>query len=308
MHRGNVMLLAGLCAGAVVAMLIAAATLRSPDPVAASAPLLGTAPPVTTSVATTASSAPPDTTVAKPSPKPDQDQDQEQGRLPSGAELAKLVPGKVSVLVHDRKSGEDVVSYRPETTYTSASLVKLLIAFEALRQGTEPDVVAEMLSRSDDNVASRLWANLGGPAIVSGWAARIGMRSTRPPADPAHWGSTIVTAADLVKLYEYLMDKAPEGTRQVVLRALDAATQHGADGFDQFFGIPGAVTAADWAVKQGWSCCDPGRNLHTSGLVGGRRYIVVVLSAQSADTGWPTASDRVTAVVKALSGPLGWAK
>jgi hypothetical protein len=302
MHRRNVVLLSGLCAGAVTAMLIAAATLHPPAPVAASGPLLGTAPPVTTSVATTASSAPPATTPAKPSPTPD------QGPLPSGAELAKLVPGKVSVLVHDRKNGEDVVSYRPDATYTSASLVKLLIAFEALRQGTDSGVVAEMLSRSDDNVASQLWGKLGGPSIVSGWAARIGMKSTRPPDDPGHWGSTIVTATDLVKLYEYLMEKAPEGTRQVVLRALDGATEHGADGFDQFFGIPGAVTAADWAVKQGWSCCDPGRNLHTSGLVGGRRYVVVVLSAQSAGTGWQVASDRVTAVVKALSGPLGWAK
>jgi D-alanyl-D-alanine carboxypeptidase len=302
MHRRNVVLLTGLCAGAVTAMLIAAATVGPPAPVAASGPQLGTAPPVTTSVATTASSAPPTTTPAKPSPTPDPDD------LPSGAELAKLVPGKVSVLVHDRKNGEDLVSYRPDATYTSASLVKLLIAFEALRQGTDSGVVAEMLSRSDDNVASQLWGKLGGPAIVSGWAARIGLKSTRPPEDPGHWGSTIVTAADLVKLYEYLMDKAPEGTRQVVLRALDGATEHGADGFDQFFGIPGTVTATDWAVKQGWSCCDPGRNLHTSGLVGGRRYIVVVLSAQSAGTGWQAASDRVTAVVKALSGPLGWTK
>ena len=59
-------------------------------------------------------------------------------------------------------------------------------------------------------------------------------------------------------------------------------------------------------MKQGWSCCDPGRNLHTSGLVGGRRYVVVVLSAQPAGTSWAKASQNVTAVVKALSGPLGW--
>ncbi|WP_410621110.1 hypothetical protein [Amycolatopsis sp. cmx-8-4] len=165
-----------------------------------------------------------------------------------------------------------------------------------------------MLSRSDDDIASQLWSKLGGPALVTSWAARIGMTSTRPPADPGHWGSTVVTATDLVRLYEYLMDDAPETTRQVVLHALDGATEHGADGFDQYFGIPGTVTAADWAVKQGWSCCDPGRELHTSGLVAGRRYIVVVLSAQSAGTGWPEASDRVTAVVKALSEPLGWAR
>jgi D-alanyl-D-alanine carboxypeptidase len=217
------------------------------------------------------------------------------------------VPGKLSVLVRDRRTGEDVVSHRPDATYTSASLVKLLIAFEALRQSVPAETVAQMLSRSDDEIASRLWTRLGGSSIVTGWAARIGMTSTRPPADPGHWGSTVVTATDLARLYGYLMEKAPDATRQVILRALDGATARGADGFDQHFGIPGAVTATDWGVKQGWSCCDPGRDLHTTGLVGDRRYIVVVLTAQPAPTGWATASQRVTAVVKALSGPLGWA-
>jgi hypothetical protein len=287
------MLLAGTCAGAVAAMLVVAAAVRPPAPHAAAGPALMTAPSYTTSVATTATSAPPETTAKAPT-------------VPDGASLAKLVPGKVSVLVHDRKNDRDVVSYRPDATYTSASLVKLLIALEALRQGEPAGEVAEMLSRSDDDVASRLWMRLGGPEIVTSWATRIGLKSTTPPADAGHWGSTLVTAADLVRTYRYLMDEAPDGTRQVVLRALDGATEHGADGFDQFFGIPGAVTAADWAVKQGWSCCDPGRNLHTSGLVGGRRYIVVVLSAQPAATSWAKASQNVTAVVKALSVPLGW--
>ena len=49
------------------------------------------------------------------------------------------------------------------------------------------------------------------------------MTSTRPPADGNHWGSTLVTAADLVRFYSYLMDAAPGATRQVVLRALDGA-------------------------------------------------------------------------------------
>jgi hypothetical protein len=294
MQRGNAMLLAGTCAGAVVAMLVVAATVRPPGPAEAAGPALTTAPSLTTSVATTATSAPAATSAKSPP-------------VPGGASLATLVPGKLSVLVYDRKNDRDVVSYRPDATYTSASLVKLFIAFEALRQGEPAGEVAEMLSRSDDDVASRLWTKLGGTAIVTSWAARIGLKSTRPPADDGHWGSTLVTAADLVRFYRYLMDEAPDGTRQVVLRALDGATERGADGFDQFFGIPGAVTAADWAVKQGWSCCDPGRNLHTSGLVGGRRYIVVVLTAQPAATSWATATQRVTAVVKALSGPLGWA-
>lgn len=280
------MLLAGTCAGAVVAMLVVAAVVRPPGPAEAAGPQ---PPALITSVATTATSA------ARPAAK-----------LPDGATLAALVPGRLSVLVHDRRTGRDLVSYRPDATYTSASLVKLFIALEALREGEPADEVAEMLSRSDDDVASRLWTRLGGPKIVTSWAARMGLAATRPPSDDSHWGSTLVTAADLVRVYRYLMDETPAGARQVVLRALDGATERAADGFDQFFGIPDAVTAADWAVKQGWSCCDPGRNLHTSGLVGDRRYIVVVLSAQPASTGWAKASRNVTAVVKALSGPLGW--
>ncbi len=286
MRRANAKLLAGACAGAVAAMLAVAAAVRPPGP-AEAGPLPVVPPPVMTSVATTATAA--------PAPE-----------LPAGAQLAGLVPGKVSVLVHDRKTGRDLVSHRPDATYPAAALAELLIALEALRQGEPAGAVAEMLSRGDDAIASRWWAELGGPAIVSGWAARIGMTSTRPPADPGQWGRTLVTAADLARFYRYLLDDAPVATRQIVLRALDSTARRAADGSAQLFGVPAAVTATDWAVKQGWSCCEPDRVLHTSGVVADRRYVVVVLTAQPAATGWPDGTQRVTAVVKALSRPFGW--
>ncbi len=286
MHRRNATLLAGTCAGAVAAVLVVAAAVRPPGP-AEALPWPAPPPALTTSAATTATAAPPETPVPG---------------LPDGAALTRLVPGKLSVLVHDRRTGRDLVVHQPDATYPAASLVKLLIALEALRQGEPAGVVAEMLSRSDDEVAGRLWAQLGGPAIVTGWAARIGLTSTRSPAEPGRWGSTLVSAADVVRCYRYLLDAAPAATRQIVLRALESAARRGADGFEQLFGVPAAVTATDWAVAQGWSCCD----LHTSGVVGDRRYVVVVLTAQPAVTSWAIASQRVTAVVKALAGPLGW--
>lgn len=69
--------------------------------------------------------------------------------------------------MHDRPAGTDLVSYRPDAIYTSASVVKLLIAFQALDEGASEDVVKEMLSRSDDATASQLWVRFGGPSIVT---------------------------------------------------------------------------------------------------------------------------------------------
>lgn len=285
------MVLSGVALGALVAALSVAAAVRTPGPVAVAAVMPTSSAPAPSTEKPTPSSPTP-TTVA----------------VPTGASLAKLVPGQLSVLVHDRQTGKDLVSYRPGATYTSASVVKLLIAFQVLDQGGSPSAVQEMLSRSDDATASELWTAYGGPSIVTRWAEKIGMTSTKPPstADPGHWGSTKIDATDLAKLYEYLMDKAPAGLRKTVLSALDNATQRGADGFDQYFGIPGAVTKTDWGVKQGWSCCDPGRNLHTTGLVDQRRYIVIVLSAQPSSTSWATASGRVTQVVQQLAAAFGW--
>ncbi|MDQ7804814.1 hypothetical protein Q5425_13790 [Amycolatopsis sp. A133] len=56
-------------------------------------------------------------------------------------------------------------------------------------------------------------------------------------------------------------------------------------------------------VEQGRSCRDPDRTVPTGGVVG-RRY--VVLTAQPAVASRPSATQCVTTVVKALSGPLGW--
>jgi hypothetical protein len=239
------MLVAVTCAAAVTATLTVAAAVRPPESTVSTA-----TPPVSTSVATTATSAPPS--------------------VPGDAELAALVPGRLSVLVHDRRTRRDVVSYRPDAAYPAASLVKLLIALEARKRGVPSAEVAELLS-GDDAVTGRWWTRLGGPAIVTGWAARLGLTGTRPPADPRRWEDTVVTAADLARGYRSLL---AEGARPEM-------------------------------VMEGASCCSPARNLHAAGVLADDRYIVVVLTAQPAELGRATAAERVAAVVKALSVPLG---
>ena len=66
-----------------------------------------------------------------------------------------------------------------------------------------------MLSRSDDDLASRFWSAYGGPSIVTGWAKKIGLTGTRAPADPGRWGDTLITAKDVVRIYQYVLAHRP---------------------------------------------------------------------------------------------------
>ncbi|MCP2260535.1 Beta-lactamase class A [Streptoalloteichus tenebrarius] len=214
----------------------------------------------------------------------------------------------LGVAVYDRRRGAFLARYGADRRFTSASLVKVLIALEALdRQRGGPsaglaDQLHQMLARSDDGIANVLWPQHGGPEIVRRVAARAGMTHTRPPKDPDRWGDTVVTAGDVVALYQYVVDEAPPAHRDLLLRALRAAPRRAADNLDQHFGIPRAAGGRPWAVKQGWACCLPDRVLHTTGLVGpGDRHIVVVLSSHPARRSQSVAAGYVTAATAALT-------
>ncbi len=101
MHRRTAMLVAGMCAGAMVATLGVAAAVRPPGP-AAVGPLPATPPTLTTSVATTATAAPPETP-AKKTPAPS----------PAGPGRAHLAPGKPGALVRDRETFSTTLPPRP---------------------------------------------------------------------------------------------------------------------------------------------------------------------------------------------------
>lgn len=223
--------------------------------------------------------------------------------------VADVPDGNISIAVFDRANNKLVGSYNPDTPWFTESVVKLLIGLDSLDHGGSASTVAEMISRSDDNTASNLWGKLGGVKIVSTMAAKIGLHDTTPPKNPGEWGDTRTTANDLVLIYQYILDTAPAGERDTILTAMHNATNLGADGTDQYFGIPyGIGSATYWAVKQGWACCEPGWVLNTTGLVGpDQRYIVAALTVH--DTGGGSAvrkkdSDELTAAIKDLLADL----
>jgi hypothetical protein len=269
---------------------------------------------------------------------------------PSAAASPVIPPGVVAgIAVYDRQTATFTEAHNATTRFRSASLVKLLIALDYLWDRRPGYVVAPadrawfdlMLRSSDDSAASYFWGRAGSGAVVSRMVSRLGLKDTSPPPpDRSGWGSTAVSAADLVRVYRYLLDTAPAPVRELVMGDLHRSTRCGTDGFDQSFGIP-SVFPKPWSAKQGWyefggvpavRCVEnaaytgpdytgpvgasarvipagnavdyAGEVLHTTGTVGeGDRTIVVVLTLHRHGIPFATASSAVTNLVAGLPVP-----
>lgn len=212
----------------------------------------------------------------------------------------------LGAVVYDRTTSTELLSVDADRQFRSASLVKLLIAIDALRRGAgdaQREQIARMLSMSDDNIASSLWVQ-GGPGIITRMVALIGLQGTEPPEQAGKWGEVKLTAHDLVLVYQYIMNNLAPADHALIVDALAQAPQHAADGFDQYFGIPDGLNT-QWAIKQGWGNNSTAMVLHSTGLVGAdNRYIVILLTEHPLGSGWRTSATSVTAVAKALDGQL----
>lgn len=249
------------------------------------------------------------------------------------------------IVVLDRLTGEYVVRQNASMRFRSASVVKLLIVLDHLWDLDPGHAVPAadrarldvMLRSSEDSVATSLWKRHGGRAVVSRMVTRLGLVDTTPPpiAQPGFWGYTAISAADVVRVYRYLLEMAPAPVRDYVLGNLRQSTKCGTDRYDQSFGIPGAF-GRPWAVKQGWSgfgdrpvtgcvadaamttatnaprdavLATPGPDmagevLHTTGTVGtDDRAIVVILSVHRDGTPFDRAAAALTQLARTVPVP-----
>ena len=220
-----------------------------------------------------------------------------------------VVPGaSVGLLVVDTSTATTVTSLNANQQFYSASVVKLLIALDAINsangspdQNTQ-DELQQMLSNSDDSIADQLWENDGGDDIVTRMVSLLGLTNTAAPGDDTQWGETEMSAQDVITTYHYITTTLAEPGRDLILNALSNASQTAADGFDQYFGIPDGLPNVPWAIKQGWMALDSAIVLNTTGLVGpNQRYEVALLTSLPADTSWATGSKALTAGAAALA-------
>ncbi|HEV7452235.1 MAG TPA: hypothetical protein VGO16_12780 [Pseudonocardiaceae bacterium] len=236
----------------------------------------------------------------------------DQASVAAQAMQAVLPNTQVGLEVFDRQDNTVLTSHDTGRQFASMSLVKLLIALDALASGSwaTPDEATQqklhqMLANSDDDIADDLWTANGGPAIVTRMTSLLRLTGTQAPEDPGRWGNTLITTHDMVTVYRYITDQLPSPSRDFLLSALADAPQIAADGFDQYFGIPDGMPNTTWAIKQGWGISGSQAVMNSTGLVGtGLRYVVVVLASASADS-YSTVPGAVTAGAGALADLVG---
>lgn len=204
-------------------------------------------------------------------------------------ELARAkVPGaEVGVEVFDRQTGVVLTRINADREFYSMSVVKLLIALDVLHangwalpdSGTQAELT-RMITASDDAIASKLWVQQGGTAIVTRMARLMDLTGTEPPTPAGEWGSTEITADDMVKVYRYIEETLPQPAHDLLYNAMYHASEYGTDGTNQYFGIPDGLPGTTWAIKQGWGTSGSQAVYNTTGLLGtDARYVVIVLSS-----------------------------
>ncbi|MFC6090584.1 hypothetical protein [Saccharothrix lopnurensis] len=254
-----------------------------------------TSPPSTPSAVETPHPAAPRATAPDPPDLPDL-----PGAVARAVEAAGGIDLGLTVVDLDTGAGHDA-----DVPFRSASLSKLLVAVDLLLSGEVPQEDVRRLERalglSDDEAMNALWTLHDGMGAIRRVVERVGLTAAGAPADATQWGDVEMSAADVARLYRFVLTELPEDDRDFVVDALSGAGEIAADGFDQAYGLMAPGTNA--YAKQGWMWYPPADlYLHTAGVAGGR-YVVVALSRQSG-VAEREAKDRLTGVTGALLSAL----
>jgi hypothetical protein len=217
-----------------------------------------------------------------------------RGRSPFGpaatAYLASRV-GDVTAAVYDANTGT-TWAWNPGDAQDTASIVKVDIMATAMSEAQsrnqalpagEAQLMVPMIEQSDNNAATALWNDVGGPGAVAGFDRTIGMAQTNP--SPA-WGLTTTTAVDqvtLVKDFAYPNWALSNANRAYGLNLMEHVEPA------QRWGVTGGVSAGvTVAVKNGWLPFGADWQVNSIGWVTGqgRNYVLAVLTRGSPTEGY----------------------
>jgi hypothetical protein len=189
----------------------------------------------------------------------------------------------------------------------TASIVKVIIGMRLFavaaqqKRGLTADEqsnLSAMIRSSDNDAASRLWAALGGPAVIT-WVRKVtGVRNTAPPANAPSWGFTTTTARDFAVILNALVHAkgVTAAHRDALLKEMRLVIP------SQRWGVGIAVHRSTAAVKNGWypDTDAPVWRVLCTGVAdqGGRpnRWVVVVTTRYPANLGMPYGQETCSGI------------
>ena len=205
--------------------------------------------------------------------------------------------GDVTAAVYDVRARRIWVLHPGVREYT-ASIVKVEIMGTALQEAqqagqslppAEQGLMPSMIENSDNDSATALLRDVGGPSAVARFDRSAGMTDTQPstlaliPGTPwPGWGLTTTTALDeavLVSRFAY-----PNGVLSSVSRQYGLSLMENIES-DQSWGVSGGVPPGTRiALKNGWLPLGPSNwQIDSIGWIDGhgRNYVLAVLTADN---------------------------
>jgi hypothetical protein len=243
-------------------------------------------------------------TASASTPRPSASGGRGQHQDPLGATAASYVSSRAGVVlaaVYDLRTGQtwQLGKGQPQD---EASVVKLdvleTLLAERGRSGTELSasdrtLAEQMIEDSDNDAATSLWYEVGGPSSIRSFNAAAGLADTVPsscvtcPGFPwPGWGLTTTVPADQLTLLRALVEPnalLTSAERSYALSLMENVTP------DQRWGVSGGVPAqATVALKNGWlplNSANTDWQINSVGWISGsgRDYLMAVLT-----TGNPT--------------------
>lgn len=199
--------------------------------------------------------------------------------------------GNVTAAVENLWTGR-LYLYRPGVREHTASIVKMDILETLLRQHqlrhtrlspSEAATATGMIEHSDNNDATALWNEVGGPGGVGAYNRRAGLTQTIPNGA---WGLTLTTPLDQVRLlrelvlHPALLDPGAQRYELDLMHRVES---------DQRWGVSGGVPArADIALKNGWLPYGGGWQINSVGRIKGlgRDYLIAVMTQHDPSMGY----------------------
>lgn len=189
--------------------------------------------------------------------------------------------------------------YRAGIREQTASIVKVDILATLLHeeQATSTPLDADdeslatgMIEESDNDDATDLWNEVGGPSAITRFNSLAGLSDTTPNAE-GYWGETMTTALDQIRLLEHVV--LPNGLFDAASRAYEVRLMENVIPYDRWGVCAGPPAGVTVALKNGWVPIVQGNwQINSIGYVNGegRSYLVSVLTNENPTEGYGIAT------------------